>query len=365
MTMRMFVIAFLCAASVTGCARNQPPRIAPCSAGALTPIREDAEAGVGGGFAGCSAVRYRTIIVAPFTVSPGATGSDSERRLATDMIGVLHVNLMRGLRAAGIFDRVIDATAAAAGRGTEQTVRLEGSITSLDEGNQAVRALVGFGAGNARVAIESRLVDDRSRRIELVSADRRDGGRSPIFFAGASVDFVTDEVCEMTDAYVAMLVYRSGRDGGGGAVARCAAPAAWPVAAGSQVRLLRATRAAESGIVVASTRDSLRIMPAGGRRDTLSVGVGDIAQLELATTSRAGRGSNARLGAAIGGAVGAVIGGSIGSKRRPNECFLCVSPTVEDGFTGLVIGALAGAALGAIESRPVSEWIPVIVPTVP
>jgi hypothetical protein len=179
------------------------PPVDPRTTGDLKPDVEDAEAGLVGMRPEFSAKGYSTIVVVPFTVSPAEISDDEDRQFAKDMSAYLHAQLVRRLQTAGVFGRVVDAAVSAEVPAEDRSLRLEGDITKLTEGSQAVRYFVGFGAGAAKAQIETRLLEARSRRIELVTADRRAAGMG--IFGGDGRQFVTESLDQMAEGYVRLL----------------------------------------------------------------------------------------------------------------------------------------------------------------
>ncbi len=208
--MKKVVLGLFCAAVLAGCGAHRMSPVAPQAVGDLKPDVEDADGGLVGVRPGFALKTYSAIILTPFTVSRAEIKDDEDARLARDMTAYFQAQLVRKLLAAGIFTKVIDATASAAVPGDEKVLRLEGDMTKLTEGSQAVRYFVGFGAGAAKAQIETRLLDVRSRRIELVTADRRAAGMG--IFGGDGRQFVTESMDQMAEAYVRLLKRLS--DGG-------------------------------------------------------------------------------------------------------------------------------------------------------
>ena len=136
---------------------------------------------------------------------------------------------------------------------------------------------------------------------------------------------------------------------------------AWPVAAGSRVRILSPVlgRRYVTGDVVAATWDTLLFRAA---RDSTSTPIvtPNIVSLEIArgthtNTARAGFG---------GFVLGALVGAAIGAAASPPPCTNCLdfsqgAAALGSGLVGGVVGALVGAAIG---KRPSDTWVPVAVP---
>ena len=206
--MKNLVVLLLCAAVLAGCGAHRMSPVAPQAVGDLKPEVEDADGGLVGIRPGFSPKAYTVIILTPLKVAPSEMKDDEDARLAKDMTAYFQAQLAKRLQAAGIFAKVIDATASAEVPSDEKGLRLEGEITKLTEGSQALRYFVGFGAGAAKAQIETRLLDVQSRRIELITADRRAAGMG--IFGGDGRQFVTESMDQMAEGYVKMLRHLTG-----------------------------------------------------------------------------------------------------------------------------------------------------------
>lgn len=164
--------------------------------GGLTPNVEDKDAGLVAMSNGFDLKAYRVIAVDKFPVTDPAIKDDGDRRTAAQMSSFFQSELVRHLRGTRLFARVVNLSEADFRPGPEKALRLEGVITRLGEGSQAMRALFGFyGAGRARAQAEMRLVDAQSKKILLVTADRRAG--SVGVFGGASKDYWKESFDDM------------------------------------------------------------------------------------------------------------------------------------------------------------------------
>jgi hypothetical protein len=208
--MKTLAAIVLSAAVVAGCGahRMTPVQYGTSAVSDLKPDVEDADGGLVGLRPGFSPKTYTVIVLTPLKVSASEIKDDEDARLAKDMTAYVQAQLLKKLQAAGIFTKVIDATVSAGAPADARSLRLEGEITKLTEGSQALRYFVGFGAGAAKAQIETRLVDAQSGRVELVSADRRAAGMG--IFGGDGRQFVTESLDQMTDGYVKMLKHLSG-----------------------------------------------------------------------------------------------------------------------------------------------------------
>ena len=190
------------------------PLLAGCGAHRMTPVDArpvgDLKAEVvdtDGGHVGVAPdfkpAAYRVVVLEPFEVSASEIKDQDDVRFAKDMAAYLHAQVLRRLQAAGIFARVVDATVSTAQSSGERSIRLQGQISKLTEGSQALRYFVGFGAGAAKAQIETRLVDAQSQRVVLITADRRAAGMG--IFGGDGRQFVTESLDQMADGYVKLL----------------------------------------------------------------------------------------------------------------------------------------------------------------
>jgi hypothetical protein len=207
------IVGLLWAVLLAGCGAQRMTPIAPQAVGDLQPDLEDAEGGHVAMRPGFSPKNYAVIILTPFKVAPTEIKDGEDALLAKHMPAQLQAQLLTQLRMAGIFTKIIDASHAAPVLASEKALRLEGDITKLTEGSQAVRYFVGFGAGAAKAQIETRLVDVQSAQVQLVTADRRAAGMGA--FGGDGREFVIASINQMAEAYVKLLKHLSngGRPG--------------------------------------------------------------------------------------------------------------------------------------------------------
>lgn len=207
------LVLSLCAILVAGCGAHRMSPVNPSAVGDLKPEIEDTDGGLVATRPGFAPATYTAIMVIPFKVSPAEIKDEEDARFAKDMTARLQAELLKRLQAAGIFARVIDGTLSSEPPSGERVLRLEGDITRLTEGSQALRYFVGFGAGAAKAQIETRLSDMQSRRSELVTADRRAAGMG--IFGGDGRQFVTESMDQMAEGYVKLLKHLStgGRPG--------------------------------------------------------------------------------------------------------------------------------------------------------
>jgi hypothetical protein len=167
-------VTLLALASVTAaCGAVQMTPQGPIGAGTLRPTQEDRDAGLVGIASGLDLSAYRTIAVDRFAVSDPDIKNEDDRKLAAEMPAFLQSELVRRLRASGLFNQVINLGEPQSQPGTQNALRLEGTITQLTGGSRALRFWISFGAGSAKMQVETRFVDLQSGQAVLATADRR------------------------------------------------------------------------------------------------------------------------------------------------------------------------------------------------
>ena len=112
------------------------------------------------------------ITVERFPVAPEEITGEDDKALADSMPIFLQSELVRRLRASGLFD-MVNPGEAQLQPNAQPALRLEGTITRLTGGSRALRFWVGFGAGKSEAQVETRIVDVPSGRVVMVTADRR------------------------------------------------------------------------------------------------------------------------------------------------------------------------------------------------
>ena len=202
------IVGAVAALLVTGCGAHRMTPVNPQGVADLKPDVEDADGGFVGVRSDFAPRTYTAIVLTPLKVAETEVKDEQDARLAKDMAAYFQAQLVRKLEAAKIFARVIDGAASADVPQGLRVLRLEGEMPKLTEGSQALRYFVGFGAGAAKAQIETRLVDVQSRRVEMITADRRAAGMG--IFGGDGRQFVTESMDQMADGYVNLLKHLSG-----------------------------------------------------------------------------------------------------------------------------------------------------------
>ncbi len=206
--MQKVFLGLLFAALFAGCGAHRMSPVTPQEAANLKLNVEDEDAGMVGMRPGFGAKAYSAIVLTPFKVNSRVEQDEEDARLAKDMSAYFQAQLVRKLKAAGIFANVIDANATTQKLGNEKVLRLEGDLTEITQGSRAARYFIGFGAGAAKAQIETRLLDAQSGRTELITADRRAAGMG--IFGGDGRQFVTESMDQMADGYVRLLKHLAG-----------------------------------------------------------------------------------------------------------------------------------------------------------
>ena len=203
---RALVTSLVLAVLQTGCfGAYQVKADNPLGAGALLPTVEDKDAGLVGIAPGFALGAFRVIAVDKFTVTDPAVKDDDDRRIAASMVTFFQSELVRRLRESGNFDRVVNLAETPWQPGAEKALLLEGTITRLGGGSQAVRALFGlYGAGKARAQADMRFIDAQTRQPVLVTADRRVAQMG--FFGGDSKDHFKESFDDMARDLARFLV---------------------------------------------------------------------------------------------------------------------------------------------------------------
>lgn len=165
----LLILAAL-AAGCVGAQQTSPDNV--LSAGGLTPNVKDKDAGLVAVAPGFDIKRYKTIAVTQLTVTDKME-DDGDRRFAAEMSTFFQAELVRHLRSSGLFVKVVNAGESQFQPGAETALKVEGAITRLGRGSQALRYLVGYGAGAARAQADMKFVEVPSGNVVMVVADRR------------------------------------------------------------------------------------------------------------------------------------------------------------------------------------------------
>jgi hypothetical protein len=172
-TLSSLVLWITLSAILSGCGAVQTRAHNAAGAGGLEPAQADKDAGLVGISPEFNLKDYRVIAVDRFTVAPEDIKDEDDRALAASMPIFLQSELVRRLRASGLFDQVVNLGETQLQPALERALRLEGSITGLTGGSRALRFWIGFGAGKTEAQVETRFVDLPSGRVVMVTADRR------------------------------------------------------------------------------------------------------------------------------------------------------------------------------------------------
>lgn len=167
----------------------------PVGAGALKPTQEDKDAGRVGMAVGFNVKDYPMIAVEQFPVAKSEIEDEGDQRFADRMAAFYQSELVRRFRETGLFRSVVNLSETDFSTRPDKTLRLRGSITRLGRGSQAVRYLVGFGAGSTRAQAEMHFEDAESGQVLMVTADRRLA--SVGVFGGDDEDFLRESFKDM------------------------------------------------------------------------------------------------------------------------------------------------------------------------
>ncbi len=142
-------------------------------AGGLVPTVEDKDVGLVALRQGFDLKAYSVLAVGKLPVAPQETNDDEDRKVAASMPPYFQSELVRRVREANLFARVVNLSETSFTPGPEKALRLQGNITRLDPGSRALRYWVGFGAGRSKAQTELQFVDVQSGEVVMVIADRR------------------------------------------------------------------------------------------------------------------------------------------------------------------------------------------------
>jgi len=188
---------------LSGCGAYRVAPVAPGAAGSPGPLMEDPEAGLVGVAPGFRLADYPVILIDLFKVSDSEINDSEDRHLAALMPSLFQSEVIAHLRAAGLFDRVVNIADGGTAPRNTRAMRLEGVITRLGAGNRALRYLVGFGAGASKAQLETRLVDSETGRVLVATADRREASFG--IFGGDSEEHLREAFSDMARDYARLL----------------------------------------------------------------------------------------------------------------------------------------------------------------
>lgn len=218
------VLAALLFTGCIGAYRVAP--VAPGAVGSPGPLVEDPEAGLVSVAPGFRLADYPVILIDLFKVSDSEINDSEDRHLAGLVPSLFQSEVIARLRAAGLFDRVVNIADGGTAPPNVRAARLEGVITRLGAGNRALRYMVGFGAGASKAQLETRLVDSETGRVLIATADRREASFG--LFGGDSEDHLREAFSDMARDYARMLA-RLSPPGGAAAITNPAGGARAPV----------------------------------------------------------------------------------------------------------------------------------------
>ncbi|HEV8643581.1 MAG TPA: DUF4410 domain-containing protein [Methylomirabilota bacterium] len=171
LTRTALLVLLLAMAGCSSAIQSSPDN--PMSAGGLTPNVKDQDVGLVAMAPGFDVSKYKVIVVEKFPVTDRELKDEGDRRFAAKMAPKLQLELVRRLKDSGLFQRVVNTSAAQYQPGAEPALRLQGAITRLGRGSQVARYFVGaYGIGRARAQADMRLIDASSGRVVMVTADR-------------------------------------------------------------------------------------------------------------------------------------------------------------------------------------------------
>lgn len=166
----LLILAFVFAGCGAGAIQTTADDV--LTVGGLKPNVKDKDAGLVAIAPGFDLKKYKLIAVEKFPVTDPAIKDEDDRRFVAKMSPVFQVELVRRLRDSKLFEQVVNTSEIQPAPGS-QALRLEGVITRLGRGDQALRMWVGGGAGAARAQAELRFVDVASGQVVMATADRR------------------------------------------------------------------------------------------------------------------------------------------------------------------------------------------------
>lgn len=187
---------------VAGCTYRATP-VDPRSVGGLKLDIEDPDAGLVGVEPGFNLKQYQIIVVERFLVAPSEIKDEADTRLAKEMSAYLCTQLVSRMKADPFLPKVIDASVTTEPPTGPGILALQGDISRLTEGSQALRYFAGFGAGTAKAQVETRLVDTQSQEVQMITADRRTASGG--LFGGDSLQFLKEFLDGIAKSYAEFL----------------------------------------------------------------------------------------------------------------------------------------------------------------
>ncbi len=110
-------------------------------------------------------------------VNPSTVAVLPKKNIEPEELGIyLKHQLLKSMGETGVFPKVTDDMSVLTSNEATTSSKilvLESAITDYEPGNKALRALVGFGSGAAKVQIEMEIKDANTKQTLFKSADRR------------------------------------------------------------------------------------------------------------------------------------------------------------------------------------------------
>ena len=197
----LVVVAALGLAGCIGAMQTQAHD--PVGAGGLRPTVEDKDVGLVGVRQGFDLKAYSVIAVDKLPVPPEQVKDAEDRKAAASMPEYFQSELVRRLREARLFARVVNLGETSFTPGPGKALRLEGRISQLDPGSRVLRYWVGFGAGRSKTQAELSFVDVQSGEVVMVVADRRVAAYG--IFGGDSEEHLQESFADMARDLVRFL----------------------------------------------------------------------------------------------------------------------------------------------------------------
>jgi hypothetical protein len=163
----------------------------------------DGDAGAVGTVAGLDLRGYGVLVLEPFTLNAADLVDDEDRRLAAEVLGIIHQRLMAGLRDAGTFECVLDTETEVAPAEAGRVLLLRGRISRFASGDRLKRLVLGLGSGQTQLQMETRFVDAASGRVMLATADRWIASEG--ILGGESRGFVLESAGELARGLAALV----------------------------------------------------------------------------------------------------------------------------------------------------------------